>query len=188
MQSIILCRSPCLNLESNLAVQIHWETLKIRFNSEYLHSLRPNGFPPHMLNLKPGIPLMLLRNINPRQGLCNGTRLIFDKCLDNKLLQCRIAESGHVVLIPRISLWMAKKAIPSENLFCYFHKQIPTANSKVCWCMVARSSLYSWSVICCLLKSEFSIKSMVCTSANTWAKKFHSIKHCVQRNSSLSHS
>ena len=46
-----------------------------RFNTEYLHTLRPNGFPQHVLNLKPGMPLMLLRNINPRQGLCNGSNI-----------------------------------------------------------------------------------------------------------------
>ena len=40
-----------------------------RFNSEYLNTLRPNGFPQHIINLKPGMPLMLLWNINPRQGL-----------------------------------------------------------------------------------------------------------------------
>ena len=74
-----------------------------RFNSEYLNTLKPNGFPHHVLSLKSGMPIMLLRNINPRQGLCNGTRLIFDKCLDNKLLQCRIVESGRLVLIPRIT-------------------------------------------------------------------------------------
>ena len=85
-----------------------------RFNSEYLHTLKPNGFPQHMLNLKPGMPLMLLRNINPRQGLCNGTRLIFDKCLDNKLLQCRIAETGRVVLIPRITFIPKAKEYPFE--------------------------------------------------------------------------
>ena len=61
-----------------------------RFNSEYLNTLRPNGFPQHIINLKPGMPLMILRNINPRQGLCNGTRVIFDRCIDNKLLQCRV--------------------------------------------------------------------------------------------------
>ena len=85
-----------------------------RFNSEYLHTLKPNGFPQHMLNLKPGMPLMLLRNINPRQGLCNGTRLIFDKCLDNKLLQCRIVETGRVVLIPRITFIPKAKEYPFE--------------------------------------------------------------------------
>ena len=74
-----------------------------RFNTEYLNTLRPNGFPQHTLCLKAGMPLMLLRNINPRQGLCNGTRLIYDKCIDNKLLQCRIVESERSVLIPRIT-------------------------------------------------------------------------------------
>ena len=80
-----------------------------RFNIEYVNTLRPNGFPQHILRLKPGMPLMLLRNINPRQGLCNGTRLIFDKCLDNKLLQCRVVETGRLVLIPR------KTFIPKPN-------------------------------------------------------------------------
>ena len=74
-----------------------------RFNTEYLNTLRPNGFPKHLLCLKQGMPLMLLRNINPRQGLCNGTRLIFNRCIDNKLLQCRIVETGRIVLIPRIT-------------------------------------------------------------------------------------
>ena len=74
-----------------------------RFNSEYLNTLQPNGFPQHILTLKSGVPLMLLRNINPRQGLCNGTRLIYDKTVDSKLLQCRIVGSDRVVLIPRIT-------------------------------------------------------------------------------------
>ena len=74
-----------------------------RFNTEYLNTLRPNGFPQHKLHLKPGMPLMVLRNINPRQGLCNGTRVIFDKCIQNKLLQCRIVTTNQVVLIPRIT-------------------------------------------------------------------------------------
>ena len=85
-----------------------------RFNTEYLNTLRPNGFPQHLLCLKPGIPLMLLRNINPRQGLCNGTRLIFDKCIDNKLLQCRIVETGRVVLIPRITFIPKLNEYPFE--------------------------------------------------------------------------
>ena len=92
-----------------------------RFNAEYLNTLRPNGFPQHVLHLKPGIPLMLLRNINPRQGLCNGTRLIFDKCIDNKLLQCRIVETGRVVLIPRIT-FIPK---PNEYPFEWQRRQFP---------------------------------------------------------------
>ena len=62
----------------------------LRFNSEYLNSLKPNGFPPHKLTLKPNTPLMLLRNLDPKQGLVNGTRLLYLGSLDNKLLRCQV--------------------------------------------------------------------------------------------------
>ncbi|WVZ67157.1 hypothetical protein U9M48_016277, partial [Paspalum notatum var. saurae] len=43
---------------------------------EFLNSLTPNGLPPHVLRLKINCPVILLRNIDPTNGLCNGTRLI----------------------------------------------------------------------------------------------------------------
>ena len=52
---------------------------ELRFNPEFLHTLTPKGFPPNTLMFKPGIPLVLLRNLNPKHGLCNGTRLIFNR-------------------------------------------------------------------------------------------------------------
>ena len=60
------------------------------------------------------MPIMLLRNINPRQGLCNGTRLIFDECIDKKLLKCRIVGSNRVVLIPRITFIPKANEYPFE--------------------------------------------------------------------------
>ena len=96
-----------------------------RFNTEYLNTLQPNGFPHQMLNLKPGMPLMLLRNINPRQGLCNGTRLIFGSCVNNKLLLCRILETGREVLIPRIT-FIPK---PNEYPFQWQRRQFPVRPS-----------------------------------------------------------
>ncbi len=74
----------------------------LHFNVEYLNSLTPSGCPPHALHLKKGIPLMLLRNLNPREGLCNGTKLIFESSIDNKVLRCRVGGSDRIVLIPRI--------------------------------------------------------------------------------------
>ncbi|GBM42456.1 hypothetical protein AVEN_139890-1 [Araneus ventricosus] len=41
---------------------------------EFLHDLTPSGMPPHSVMLKKGVIVMLLRNLNPKQGLCNGTR------------------------------------------------------------------------------------------------------------------
>ena len=92
-----------------------------RFNTEYLNSLQPNGFPQHILSLKPGIPLMLLRNLNLHEGLCNGTRLIFEQTINNKLLQCRMVGSNRVVLIPRITFIPKPKEFP----FPWQRRQFP---------------------------------------------------------------
>ncbi|GKF85505.1 ATP-dependent DNA helicase PIF1-like protein, partial [Tanacetum coccineum] len=43
---------------------------------EFQNKLNFPGMPPHALNLKNKLPVMLLWNVNPSQGLCNGTRLI----------------------------------------------------------------------------------------------------------------
>ena len=74
----------------------------MRFNTEYLNTLCPNGFPRHVLSLKPGMVIMLLRNISPKEGLCNGTKLIYQRTLNNRLLECKLAASDKTVLIPRI--------------------------------------------------------------------------------------
>ena len=41
-----------------------------------LHGITTGSLPPHSLNLKVGCPIIMLRNINPAIGLCNGTRLV----------------------------------------------------------------------------------------------------------------
>ena len=45
---------------------------------------------------------MLLRNLNPREGLCNGTKLIYVRCLESRVLECKVAGTERTVLIPRI--------------------------------------------------------------------------------------
>nr|XP_027082661.1 uncharacterized protein LOC113704998 [Coffea arabica] len=55
------------------------QTVDQRFQADYedfLNSQNPKGLPPHKLMLKENYPLILLRNLNPAEGLCNGTRLI----------------------------------------------------------------------------------------------------------------
>ena len=67
--------------------------------------------------------LMLLRNLNPREGLCNGTRLILKKST-SCLLQCKIASGHHQgkdVLIPRIEL----SAKDGDFPFAWRRRQFP---------------------------------------------------------------
>ncbi|UYV70222.1 hypothetical protein LAZ67_7002235, partial [Cordylochernes scorpioides] len=46
----------------------------LEYTAEFLNILEPSGMPPHHLELRVGVPIILLRNIDaPR--LCNGTRL-----------------------------------------------------------------------------------------------------------------
>ena len=88
-----------------------------RYNTEYLNSLSTSGLPNHRLFIKQGMPLMLMRNLNPKMGLCNGSRLIFQKLHKNHLLECTIVGGEHsnrTVLIPRITLRPKDNEFPFE--------------------------------------------------------------------------
>ena len=93
----------------------------MRFNVEYLNSLTPSGFPRHILNLKPGMPVILLRNICSKEGLCNGTKLIFKRNLSNVLLVCSNTSNNKEVLIPRIKFICDDKRYP----FHWSRRQFP---------------------------------------------------------------
>jgi hypothetical protein len=74
------------------------------FPQEYLNSIRPAGTPPHRLRVKIGCPLMLLKNLDVKSGLCNGTRLLLHSVGQN-VLCCAYANGprkGHKCLIPKI--------------------------------------------------------------------------------------
>ena len=46
-----------------------------RYNAEYMNTLTPSGMPNHRLFLKEGMPLMLLRNLNPKKLTCEGCQM-----------------------------------------------------------------------------------------------------------------
>ncbi|WOH12592.1 hypothetical protein DCAR_0832098 [Daucus carota subsp. sativus] len=78
--------------------------LNSAFPEEFLNSIDMSGLPKHMLNLKPGVVVMLTRNINQAFGLCNGTRMVVKK-LFKWTVECEIitgSHSGSRHIIPRM--------------------------------------------------------------------------------------
>ncbi|EOA38795.1 hypothetical protein CARUB_v10011070mg, partial [Capsella rubella] len=74
------------------------------YSQEILNSINISGLPKHELTLTKGAPIMLLRNIDPKGGLCNGTRLIVTQ-MANHVIEVRIVTGNGVnqkVLIPRM--------------------------------------------------------------------------------------
>ncbi|XP_071718552.1 ATP-dependent DNA helicase RRM3-like [Rutidosis leptorrhynchoides] len=81
---------------------------------EYLNKLDFSGVPPHKLKLKIGQPIMLLRNLHPSGGLCNGTRMIITS-FQKFVLQTHIITISHIgttVIIHRIVLTFAQSKWP----------------------------------------------------------------------------
>jgi hypothetical protein len=73
---------------------------------EFLHTLNASGLPVADLRLKIGCPILLLRNIDKKRGLCNGTRATITD-MSNRVLQICVMSSDHIgemALIPRITL------------------------------------------------------------------------------------
>ncbi|XP_057376187.1 uncharacterized protein LOC130697273 [Daphnia carinata] len=81
---------------------------------EILNTFNVSGLPTHQLKLKIGAIVILLKNIDSRQGLCNGTRLIL-KALRENLIVAEIAagkHKGHNVFLPRMSMSPTDSDLP----------------------------------------------------------------------------
>ncbi|XP_044596976.1 ATP-dependent DNA helicase PIF1-like [Cotesia glomerata] len=96
---------------------------------EYLNTLNPPNFPPYELQLRQYSIVMLIRNLNLSEGLCNGTRMIILEMADN-LLKCKILSgdrSGEIVFINRLTLY-CENTYP----FTFKRRQFPI---RVAFCM-----------------------------------------------------
>ncbi|XP_058764879.1 uncharacterized protein LOC131638334 [Vicia villosa] len=73
---------------------------------EFLHALKTSGLPNHSIKLKVGATIMLMRNLDQSEGLCNGTRLTVTR-LANHVIEAKIISGknvGNIIYIPRMSL------------------------------------------------------------------------------------
>ncbi|KAK9051507.1 hypothetical protein SSX86_028134 [Deinandra increscens subsp. villosa] len=119
------------------------------YSPDFLNGLQLSGFPSHRLVLKVGVPVMLLRNIDKKNGLCNGTRLQI-VYLGKRVTEAEIISGnnvGHRTFIPRISMSPSDKNIP----FKFKRRQYPIA---VCFGMtVNKSQGQSLSIVGLYLKN-----------------------------------
>ncbi|KAL7154894.1 hypothetical protein ABFS83_03G034600 [Erythranthe nasuta] len=108
--------SPCT---ANETVDSHHDIHTL----EFLNTITSSGLPTHELKLKKGFHVMLLRNIDQSNGLCNGTRLTITR-LRNRVLEAKIISGSNVgqkVFIPRLSLTPSDSRIP----FHFQRRQFP---------------------------------------------------------------
>ncbi|CAN1306100.1 ATP-dependent DNA helicase PIF1 [Linum perenne] len=102
---------------------------------EFLNSLSFNNIPEHSLQLKPKTVVMLLRNLNPSLGLCNGTRIMLTQLGENVLAGVILGGSseGVQVAIPRINLDVQQHRWP----FVLRRRQFPV---RLCYAMTINKS------------------------------------------------
>jgi hypothetical protein len=103
--------------------------------AEYLQSINIASLPPSGLKLKIGAPVILLRNLCPKEGLCNGTRMIVIQ-LGRFCVKVKIsggAFDGHERLLSRITLTTTEEDLP----FILMRKQFPI---RLCFAITVNKS------------------------------------------------
>lgn len=86
------------------------------YSEEYLNRINVSGLPVHKLQLKVGVPIMLLRNLAPLKGCCNGTRLRVDK-IGKYVLETTILTGpckNKRFFVPRITLATKEGKFPFQ--------------------------------------------------------------------------
>ena len=95
------------------------ESQNCNYPKEWLQKLQINGMPEWQLDLKLGAPIMVLRNLDPFNGVCNGTKGIIT-AMEKHVIQMAILSNDSDdddvkhVFIPRISLIPSDPQIPVQ--------------------------------------------------------------------------
>lgn len=101
---------------------------KFDLPQEFLSKLNPSGMPPFELELKTNCVVMVLRNLFPSRGFCNGTRCKVRKIQDNYLILEVMdgPKKGKQTALPKIAL---KSKISNRSLLSFKRLQFPVSLS-----------------------------------------------------------
>ncbi|XP_024995842.1 uncharacterized protein LOC112528991 [Cynara cardunculus var. scolymus] len=111
---------------------LHDEFDKTLYFPDVLNGLKLSGITNHKILLKVGVPIMLLRSIDQKSGLCSGTRLRV-LTLGNRVIEAQVISGSSIgsrTFIPRMSLTPTDKRIPFKFqrrqfsnccMFCHDH-------------------------------------------------------------------
>ena len=125
----------CYSSDSVSDIDVDFNYDESMYTTEFLNTIRMSGIPHHKLVLKVGAPIMCIRNIDQRGGLCNGTRLQIVRMGINNIEAKIIAggQLGTVVAIPRMNISPSDKKMP----FQLNRRQFPIS---ICFAMTINKS------------------------------------------------
>jgi PIF1-like helicase/Helitron helicase-like domain at N-terminus len=107
----------------------------LNYPVEYLNEVNCGSLPLAKLELKIGCPVMVLKNLDAANGVCNGSRGILTR-YGNRVLEVRLltgSHAGQTVFIPRV----ANLPGEDENAFKFTRRQFPI---RVCFSMTINKS------------------------------------------------
>lgn len=115
VNSAVLAKFPGDELEPSLSADtLEDEDDEKMYPVEFLNSITPTGLPKHDFRSKKGVPLMLIRNIDPQSRALNGSRAqLLDKT--RTLMDLKIFSANHPptrMFLPRISLTPSNSRYP----------------------------------------------------------------------------
>ena len=83
------------------------------YRAEFLNIIEVSGTPPRRLRLKLGMPVMILRNLNAANGMCNGSNAIVrihPRCFEVEIFPEK--KSGKREFSPRLPLQAPDSGLP----------------------------------------------------------------------------